>query len=165
MSKDDKTVFVTSYNQSGGITAQTVNVHSAPPKRILKPFLLEMTEELKKYPPATYRMHYSTTDTESFNLANELDSFLASANWERINPIQRLGGPSLPSGITLFMLRAENPGVALANILWQALGNKGVESQILQGIDNVFKVHGWEAIDLRPDRQGVVIFVGPQPEQ
>ncbi len=165
MSKDDKTVIVTSHNQSGGITAQTVNVHNAPPKRTLKPFLLNIASELKNYPPSTCRLHYSMVDSESYNLARELEELLALANWECVHPIQRLGGTPLPTGITLFMLRPENPAVSLANMLFQAFGNKGVEGQVLQDIDNIFKVNGRDAIDLPPDRQGVVIFIGPQPEQ
>ena len=75
-----------------------------------------------------------------------------------------MGGPQFPAGITLYMLKAENPMIALSNQLWTALGNKNVEGQVLTDIDNVFRVHGWSPVDLPEGMNGVVIVIGPNPE-
>lgn len=155
---------VISQNQTGGITAHTVTINNKIPKRSLKNSIDSIVKELKKYPIAAYRIHYSPNDPETNELANDIDKTLIDAGWQRIDPIKRLGGPNLPKGITVYMLRPEEPMLALTNQLWSALGNKGVEGNVLTDMDNIFKIHGWSPIDLPPGRGGVVIFIGPNPE-
>lgn len=163
MSTDNEKVRVVSYNQSGGITAQNVTVHNQPQRRTITPSISEIAAHLKQYPPVTYRLHYSTNDPEASRLAAEIDSLLALAGWDAVHPIQRMGGPSFPSGITLFMIERVEAVVALADALWRAFGNQGVEGQVLQDVENVFRVQGWAPIDLPHGRHGAVIFVGPNP--
>jgi len=155
---------VTSYNQQGGITAHSVIINNKPKKRDVKNFSAGIIEELKKHPVATYRMHYSTTDTEASELAQQIDKILTDAKWEKINPIQKLGGPSLPAGIKIYMLNAQEPGITLNNQLWLALKKSGVEGEVLKDVDNIFKIHGWPAVDLPEGRQGIVMFIGQNPE-
>ncbi len=155
---------VLSQNQSGGITAHTVTINDKTKKRSINKSIDVIVNELKKYPIAAYRLHYSSSDPEATDLANDIDEILKKANWQRIDPIQRIAGPSLPKGVTIFMLKKAEPMVTLNNQLWTALNNKGVEGQILQDIDNIFKIHGWPPVELPNGRDGVVIFIGPNQE-
>lgn len=163
MAEDEKKVSITSYKQSGGITAHTVNLHNRSPRRNLRSSMPVIVEELKKHPVAAYRLHYSPGDTEAHELANDIDRILTEANWQRCDPIQRVGGPTFPEGITVFMLKPVEPIVTFLNYLWEALGRKGLEGQVLQDVDNVFKVHGWPPIELPAGRHGAVVFIGPNP--
>lgn len=156
-SQSNITIF--SIGQTGGQTAHTIINNKTPKRSILNPEHIINT--LKQYPVATYRLHYSTSDAEAYSLACEIDNILLKSGWEKIDPVQRLAGPSLPEGITIFMLKPSESFVELNNQLWQALGNKGVEGQVLQDVDNIFKVHGYPAIVLPENREGVVIFIGP----
>ncbi|MEI7513216.1 MAG: hypothetical protein WCJ74_01175 [bacterium] len=155
----DQAVF--SKNQVGGQTAHTIINNKTPDRRIKNADTIINT--LKKYPIAAYRLHYSPNDTEVRNLVKEIDNILLKIGWNKIDPIQRLAGPALPNGVTIFMLKPSESFIELNNQLYQSLGNKGVEGQVLQDLDNIFKIHGWPAIELPKNIEGVVIFVGPNP--
>ncbi len=153
---------VISQNQQGGITAHTVI--TKPEKRSIKASSITLIDELKKYPVATYRLHYSSYDLESVELANEIDAILQEANWQRIHPIIRMGGHAFQKGVTIFMLKKDQEILALTNQLWYALGNKGVKGEIQTDLDNIFKIDGWSPQELPNGKNGVVIFIGPNPE-
>lgn len=134
-------VIVSEY-QSGGITAHTLNVTSGLNKRILTSKIKSIIEELKNKPVVAYRLHYSQGDDEVNALANEIDQILSNSSWKKIAPIQRLAGPNLPKGITIFMLKPEEPIITLSNLLWETLGGQGVEGQVLTDVHNVFTFYG-----------------------
>lgn len=154
---------VISQNQSGGITAHTVNNYGTP-KRSLTQHKNEIVTLMKQFPIATYRLEYSTSDIDSNNLAVQLDSILLELNWQRVHPIMRLGGPPFEPGVSIYTIKDTEPMASLANLLWQALGNKGVQRIVLTDVDNVFRVHGWPAQELPDNKQGVVIVIGPNTE-
>lgn len=161
--KDIKGDVVISQNQTGGITAHTVNINK-PEKRNIKTSFESIFSELKKHPNAVYRLHYSTNDVESVDLANDIDRVLQEANWKRIHPITRVAGPSFPKGITIFMLNESEEAVTLFNQLWISLGNEGVEGQVCKDLDNIFKIHGYPPVELPKGTNGIVIFIGPNPD-
>lgn len=160
--KKENGINITSFNQSGGITAHTVNLKA--PKRTIVHSMMEIIAELKKFPVGAYRLHYMSSDTEATNLANEIDEVLAASGWRKIDPIQRIGGPQLPEGVTVYMIKNVDPPVTLLNYIYRALGGRGVQGEVLVGVDNVFKVHGWSPVDLSAGMEGVVILIGPNPD-
>ena len=95
-------------NSPGGIQAGGNVTINGIPKRDIKNSVDTISKELIKYPTAAYRLHYSTNDQEATELANEIDQILIKAKWRRIDPVQRIGGPSFPKGVSIFML---NPPV------------------------------------------------------
>lgn len=154
---------VISQNQSGGITAHTVNINKAS-KRSISNSISEIVQVLKNYPIAAYRLEYTNSDPEINNLAMDIDKMLIGLNWQRFDPIIRLAGPQHPPGIIIYSLKSAEPIISLANQLWTALGNKGVERQIVTDLDNIFKIHGWPPKEIPADRNGVVIIIGTNPE-
>lgn len=153
---------ITSINQSGGITAHTVNFKA--PKRTIVPSMMEITDKLKTLPAGAYRLHYMSSDTEAANLAHEIDKVLATSGWRTIGPIQRIGGPQLPEGVTVYMIKHVDPSITLFNYIYRALEERGVQGEVLVDVDNVFKVHGWPPVELPAGMEGVVIFIGPNPD-
>ncbi|MDP2336966.1 MAG: hypothetical protein Q8N05_11075 [Bacteroidota bacterium] len=133
---------VVSQNQTGGITAHTVNINKAQ-KRSIANSIGEISQALKQYPIAAYRLEYSSSDPENNSLALEIDKLLIGLNWQRFDPVIRIAGPQHTPGITIYMLKQAEPMITLANQLWIALGSKGVEGQIVTDLDNIFKIHGW----------------------
>lgn len=160
--KKDSGISITSINQSGGITAHTVNVNK-PPKRTIVHSRMKIIEELKKFSAGAYRLHYMSSDTEAANLAHEIDEVLTASGWRKIDPIQRLGGPQLAEGVTVYIIKDVDPPRTLLNHIYHALGERGVQGELLVDVDNVFKVHGWPPVELPGGMEGVVIFIGPNP--
>ena len=154
---------VVSQNQTGGITAHTVNINKAQ-KRSIANSIGEISHVLKQYPIAAYRLEYSSSDPENNSLALEIDKLLIGLKWQRFDPVMRIAGPQHTPGITIYMLKQAEPMITLANQLWIALGSKGVEGQIVTDLDNIFKIHGWPPKEIPLDRNGVVIIIGPNPE-
>ncbi|MES2023594.1 MAG: hypothetical protein V4439_02840 [Patescibacteria group bacterium] len=156
---------VVSEYQSGGITAHSVYITQGVNKRVLTNKIDNIIEELKKSPVAAYRLHYAPGDDEVNKLTNELNYILSSCGWKKMNPVQRLGGHNLPVGITIFMLKPEEPLTTLVNLLWNALGHQGVEGNVLVDVKNIFTIHGWPPVELPIGMNGAVIFIGSNPDQ
>lgn len=158
---------VVSENQTGGITAHTVNINNVPKKRDLSSSYLGIIGELKKYPISAYRLHYAPGDPEANNLANQIDDILTKIGWQKIHPVQKIAGLNMEPGINIFILkgRGEETFLALANTLNRALENKGVKAMYGDNLSNIFQIGGWSApVELPEGRNGVVIFIGPNPE-
>lgn len=154
---------ITAINPINSQIAHTI-VNERIQKRSVENFIFSISDKLKEYPPATYRLHYSSSSTEDSQLANGIDKILKQSGWHALHPIQRLAGPQFPRGITIFMLKPEEPIITLLNELYRVMGNKGVAGNVLQDLDNIFKIHGWDPVNLPDNQKGTVIFIGPNPE-
>lgn len=158
--ENNQNVIITSYNQSGGITAHTVILNKVS-NRTIASSANEIVEHLKRYNPGVFRLHYYSSDTEAVALAKEIEEVLTRSLWRMIHPIIKHGGPQLPEGVTVFMIKNNNPPIVLLNSLYKALGGYGVQGEILFEVDNVFRVGGWDPVNLSSGEEGVVIYIGP----
>ena len=152
-----------SNNQSGGVTAHTVNITTGLHKRTLTEKKSYIIQELKKKPIAAYRLYYSPNDPEINAFASEINQILTESGWKEISPIKIMAGTSLPPGVTVVVLKPEEPMVTLIDQVWNALGHQGVTGQILPDVENVFTVRGWPPVELPQGMNGTVIFIGPNP--
>lgn len=80
---------VISNNQTGGITAHTIN-YGIPPRKITDDWANQLLLELKKLPVDTFQMHCLMNSSESYELAVRIEKILLSAGWKTSpNGIQR----------------------------------------------------------------------------
>ena len=72
---------VISQNQTGGITAHTIN-YGIPPRQITESSANELIADLKKYPAESFRISCIMNNSESFRLAQNLEQILKLAGWK-----------------------------------------------------------------------------------
>lgn len=154
-------VNVTSNNQTGGITAQEVNIYNKIPSRSLKNQMSHIIAELTKLPKVTYRLHYASYIQEEMDLAVEIDSILHKSKWERIPPITIVAGGSYPKGIVVWAMEEDRSISTFVNLLYQALQNQKVDYVTPPAdVTNIFTLFKWPPRELTNGRPGVVITIG-----
>ena len=79
--KNVKGDIVISQNQTGGITAHTIN-YKTPPRQINQTAADELIVELKKHPPENFRLHSIMNNSESYETAQMIEQILKQAGWK-----------------------------------------------------------------------------------
>lgn len=79
---------VISNNQTGGVTAHTIN-YGIQPRVISDDWANQLITELKKIPADTFQMHCLMNSSESYELAVRIENILHAAGWTSQGAIQR----------------------------------------------------------------------------
>lgn len=142
--ENEKTVNVTSYNQSGGITANQVNIGTVP--RVINPESESLfLNEIKKFPPKHIKIKALFSDSESQSLSIMIKNVFEKAGWTVDELLYELPHPPIDN-VIIGVPEAEKSGMII-NIIngW------------LQNLNNIETVQNYI-----PEGEGkeYLIFVG-----
>lgn len=94
-SKDEQNVFVTSYNQQGGITGNQINIDTKFPRELTDDFKTQLDSMLEKFKGNPIDITAIQGDSEAYNFAEQIKEYLDSSGWETsgINVAMIFGKP------------------------------------------------------------------------
>jgi hypothetical protein len=84
---NSKNTFVTSHNQSGGITAGTVNIGTPPARQMTQ----QMEAQLRQLVPTSNKVTVTAVmgDGEAFAFAQEITSWLRANGWAQVEGVNQ----------------------------------------------------------------------------
>ncbi|MEA2046311.1 MAG: hypothetical protein U9N48_07330 [Euryarchaeota archaeon] len=84
---NEQSIYVTSYDQKGGITANQVNIGVKQQRHFDDSMKSQMSDMLQDFKGNKKELHYQNGDKEAFIFASEIKSFLQSESWEVNGPM------------------------------------------------------------------------------
>jgi hypothetical protein len=128
--ENDKTVNITSYNQSGGITANHVNI-GAIPREINSESEILFINEIKKYPVENIKIRTLFSDAESQSMSIKIKNIFEKVGWSVEGPIYEI--PNQPMyNVTIGIPIAEKESTtALVLYNWLNLNKLKVTAELI----------------------------------
>jgi hypothetical protein len=84
---NEQNIYVTSYDQNGGITANQINIGVKQQRHFNNSMKSQISDMLQDFKRNKIELHYQNGDKETFIFASEMKSFLKSESWEVNGPM------------------------------------------------------------------------------